>query len=303
MKKFVAIALMVVVVHMVFEFLRQDTQTATSLPGNNFRLATTGSRADWEDKRPDFCKRMIANPIPQQKACKRNPETMNCLDTGELIMFSQFKQDYYFYTKHFNKLKRPGIYLDVAANDPFHYSNSFFMDRCLGWKGICVEGNPVYHEKLYRERSCHVVPTCVGRHDGEHVMFALGGGSGGVVGKTFKNDEHFAKQNMTVATIRERCTTMRTVLSRNNIFRADFLSLDVEGHELEVLNGFDWESVKINVVSIETSAATRDPIEKFMTERGYKRHHPQIDERSIRTGLIHEDMVFLYKDVVFGSPV
>lgn len=166
-----------------------------------------------------------------------------------------------------------------------------------------MEGNPSYHEKLYRHRSCHLVPTCVGASDGEYVAFGLNGGSGGIIGKSFKNAEVLARQNKTVATIRERCTTMGQVLSRTNVKHADYLSLDVEGHEMAVLKGFDWDSVVINVISVETSKESLEPITDFLTDKGYVKHHPQLDERSIRSGMIHEDAIFLHKDVVWGSPV
>lgn len=41
---------------------------------------------------------------------------MQCKDDGQTLMFSQFKQDFYLYTTHFAKLKRRGVYADVAAN-------------------------------------------------------------------------------------------------------------------------------------------------------------------------------------------
>ena len=55
-----------------------------------------------------------------------------------------------------------GVYVDIGSNHPFDLSNTFFFDRCLGWRGLCIEPNVKYH-KLYGEfnRTCTLVPHCV----------------------------------------------------------------------------------------------------------------------------------------------
>ena len=35
-----------------------------------------------------------------------------------------------------------GTYVDLAANDAIFRSSTYFLDACLGWKGVCVEANP-----------------------------------------------------------------------------------------------------------------------------------------------------------------
>ena len=43
----------------------------------------------------------------------------------------------------------------------FHLSNTFFFDKCLGWRGVCFEPQPQYHAPTRKSRSCHLVPHCV----------------------------------------------------------------------------------------------------------------------------------------------
>lgn len=268
--------------------------------------STFGIRADWGDKYqvPTFCERIIQSPAPFRKDCGRDSRHMNCSNlNGEYLLYSQFGQDYYVYTRHFSKLRRPGFYLDIATNDPVSISNTYFMDRCLRWKGVCVEANPTYYEKIHRLRSCHIVPTCVSRKDGEVVEVGLQGGAGGILGKTFKHTEKWARENIKVPTLVERCTTVQQVLDRGNIETVDYLSLDVEGHEVQVLKGVDWSRTKINVMTIEVTGKTVGEVEKFMEGIGYRKHVPDLDERSRRTEMLGEDVVFLHPDVEFGSPV
>lgn len=218
-------------------------------------------------------------------------------------MFSQYHQDYYLFTRHFKNLQRRGVYVDIATNEAIRISNTFFFDRCLQWKGVCVEANPQYFEKIYRLRSCTLVPTCVGAADGEVVQFKLNGGLGGVIGDTYKGARKTEGSNTTMNVIQRRCTTMSLALKRENVQYVDYMSLDVEGHELPVLMGFDFERVQINIMTIETTKESLKEITDFLRPKGYVRHFADLPGTSGPTGLLREDAVFLHKSVKFGSPV
>lgn len=258
----------------------------------------------WENREiPEFCKKIFEKPIPFDKACHRSGKNMTCTNLeGTTMMFSQFHQDYYLFTQHFKHLKRPGVYMDVASNDAIGISNSYFFDACLGWRGVCVEGNPEYYERIYRLRTCSLVPTCVARRDGTSVEFGLAGGAGGVLGESHKHMQVWAERRKEVHTIKERCTTLERIMSKEGFVEVDYLSLDVEGLELDVLKGMDWEKTKINVLTVEVSRDTIKGIEAYLTELGYKKHIPTLNEQSERTGLLRDDAVFLHEDVVFGEP-
>lgn len=215
-------------------------------------------------------------------------------------MFSQMAQDYYLYTRHFVNLKRRGVYADVATNDPIGISNTFFMEQCLGWKGLCIEANPKYLAQIHRRRNCALVPTCVGDEDGREVNFGLASGLSGVMA-TNKNAKEWREKRERITTMRMTCSTMGIELDTYAVRKVDYLSLDVEGHELEVLKGIDWSKVVVNVMTIEVGDNS-EKIEAFLKKKGYVRHIPLLNERSRRTGLLHEDAVFLHRDVVFGEP-
>lgn len=286
----------------------EDFPSSLAAPGAPSKLddLRIRQRADWGfgDDLPRFCKQILSYPQPFRKDCHRDSRNMTCKTAPyEVPMFSQFKQDYYFFTRHFSRLRRAGVYLDVAANDPVSISNTYFLDRCLGWRGVCVEANPAYFERIHRQRSCALVPTCVGSREGQTVEFALHGGAGAIVGESNKHAARWAKDGVQVPGIKQRCTTLQHTLDRVGVRVVDFLSLDVEGHELEVLRGVDWERTRVNVMSIEVSPGSVGGIETFLAGVGYRRHFPQLDEASTKRGLLQEDAVFLHADVEFGAPV
>lgn len=270
----------------------EATTTSDSVSQRRFKIIK-------ETDADDFCRTLLRNPQPFDRTCKRAGNSFKCLD-GRVLMFSQFHQDYYLYENHFKYLNRSGLYLDIAANDAVAISNSVFFDICLGWNGGCVEANPVFISKLDRLRTCIVTPTCVGKQDNITVEFALMGGAGAVIGDTNKHAKVWEKDGTNVPTIQRTCTTVTRIAERDNMWNIDYLSLDVEGHELEVLQGIDWDRMKISVLTIEVSRESRSKIVEKMEQLGYILHHAKLNPRNDMLG---SDLVFLHKHVEWGKPV
>lgn len=223
-------------------------------------------------------------------------------ETCSSVMSLDNQTDFFFFTNHFKNLTRPGIYIDVASNDPIYYSNTYFFDKCLRWRGICVEANDVYHESLYLKRSCHLVPTCVSSSFNQVVNFSFHGLQGGILDTNYKfiNSTRFPAQE----TRSKHCTTMSEIFSRYDYPVIDYMSLDIEGHELEILYSIPWEHVRINVISVETGPRIRT-ISSFLQHQGFRnlRINPPPPEMS--SWLIHYmrgESIFIRNDVILGHP-
>eukprot|EP01065_Artemidia_motanka_P043813 TRINITY_DN6135_c0_g1_i1.p1 TRINITY_DN6135_c0_g1~~TRINITY_DN6135_c0_g1_i1.p1 ORF type:complete len:357 (+),score=23.44 TRINITY_DN6135_c0_g1_i1:75-1073(+) len=139
-----------------------------------------------------------------------------------------------------------GFYVDLAANHHYLGSNTYVLDRCYGWKGICVEPNPLYHHGIRTERLCELVPTCMM----DHVAW-MNFSFQGPVGKVGAGSQSL------------RCTTLSRVLPRH----VDYMSLDIEGAELSALQGVDWEHTTIDVIQVENAGA---PLVNFLQTKGYE---------------------------------
>ncbi|GAB0497526.1 hypothetical protein MMPV_008861 [Pyropia vietnamensis] len=252
-------------------------------------------RPDWRgvDFDKGYCQKLLADLRPGLRYCVMDEDSVGCAD-GVPRTFSQFRQDYVLYKNHFSKLTgRRGTYVDIAANEAVRISNTAFYDRCLNWRGVCVEANPTYHEELWRMRSCDLVPTCVSSTDGEVVNFTLAAGIGGITA-TNKNPTGGKPQ------IVLRCTTAAKALARSALTHIDYLSLDVEGHELPVLQGIDWNITHINVITVELSKTRGDPIKELLAGQGFR----ILDlTGSDAEHIDADDTVFVHNSVVWGSPV
>ena len=288
--------------------LRSSATRIANVPPNN----ALPNRLDNLDD--SFCAVIKQNPRPWNNSCHRSRrfscENANDTLSNQTLMFSFHSQDYYLYTTHFINLKRSGVYWDVAANEPISFSNTFFFDRCLSWRGVCVEANPRYFEELHRERSCHLVPTCASDQN-RRVKFRLFYQSGGIKDEEHKHNKIYELGKRTEPpTVDMQCTTMQTVQRRLHGERGessdkivvDYFSLDVEGHEMAVLKGIDWSSVKINVITVEIRRESAAQIDQFLKSKGYVQHTPQLNELSKKTSRLSDDVIYVRKDVKWGFP-
>lgn len=185
--------------------------------------------------------------------------------------------DWFVYTAFFNELwharqgKDRPVYLDVAANHARRWSGTWFFDRCMGWDGVCVEANEKYWEELESQRTCDVVTNCVSDRE-RLVNFSLTDAYGGVVsskdvrgvnGSLHERADKFKDRFRGIKQM--TCSTLRKEVKAQHVH---FWSLDVEGHELEVLNGFDWEKTTVDVIVTENRSKQ---VSSILKDRGYMR--------------------------------
>ena len=139
-------------------------------------------------------------------------------------------------------------------------SNTYFFDRCLGWRGLCVEPNPIYHDELRKHRTCALVPTCAS-DKAEEVTITLPthpwvGGLGGINGGRLHEYRRAIPRRQREALTRNMtCVRVGDELLRHGIHRVDLFSLDVEGFEAAVLRGIDFCRVTVAHVLCEAGCS------------------------------------------------
>jgi hypothetical protein len=83
--------------------------------------------------------------------------------------------------------KPEGYFVDLAANDWSHLSNSFVLEYYNRWRGICIEPDPQYLVGLLANRKCTIFVNPVSSANGDRIKFNFGGVYGGIVGNDFDN--------------------------------------------------------------------------------------------------------------------
>ena len=163
-----------------------------------------------------------------------------------------------------------GFFVDVGANDPTHDSvTRHFSDR--GWVGINIEPQVACFETLQRVRTRDVnLNVGIGAVSGRLVFYFV---PDAPAMSTFSPDQARLVRELGFQT-EERKVEVRTL---SDIFReyvgdrtVDFLKVDVEGLEGDVLDGFDWAHRRPRVVVVESSPEVA-PWEEQLVKSGYQR--------------------------------
>ncbi len=170
------------------------------------------------------------------------------------LFFSQGGEDAILYGI-FNKkigIGEPGFYVDVGAYHPTIHSNTYLFYQ-KGWNGINLDacpGSMLKFEKL-RQRDINL-EIGVGNFNGESSFFVLDEKST-MNSFSKENLEHHGMLTGVTKEVNVEVSTLETILdSYSDIFEEiDFLSIDVEGMELTVLESNNWQKYKPKVIVLE----------------------------------------------------
>lgn len=168
---------------------------------------------------------------------------MPLANTGPANWYSYRGQDEHVYKVLNNK--EGGYFVDLAANHFRKDSNTYSLETFWNWKGLCIEANTEYLRGL-SQRSCTVICAAVANETGMRATFNMRGGLGGLVGKQYDNKIAVNTSEM-VYTV-----TLADILDKFNApSHIDYLSLDVEGAEEDVLRDFPFFQYTFSVLTVE----------------------------------------------------
>ena len=165
--------------------------------------------------------------------------------------------------------KAKGIYVDVGANHPFRFSNTFWA-YAEGWRGINIEPD-VFNYKLLKEVRPEDININCGISDVETYMDYYVFKENAL--NTFCRDE--IRNESDIVDIRKvPVRRMDSILKEYRIFNIDFMDIDVEGMELKVLNSINWDDVKIECILVEQrrmslAEVLESNVCKFLKDKGY----------------------------------
>lgn len=173
------------------------------------------------------------------------------------------------------------VFIEVGAFDGVHYSNVRRLQESYGWSGLSIEPVEKNYDKLcksYAEKPVTCVRCAVGKSDG-------------VAELNISSYPHLPDWGSDVATLSESETTrwqqlygaiwhkeqvqvktLTTILKEYNISSFDFLSVDAEGHDLDVLMGLDFSLYKPQMILVEYNR-DRQGIFDLLTGNGYRLYH------------------------------
>lgn len=159
-----------------------------------------------------------------------------------------------------------GFYLDFGANDGQWGSNTAILDQ-FGWQGICVDPFP----QNFANRTCNVVRRPLFSSDGKSVNFTLSAiyGFSGLTNTLGRWRETAERDSVVVPMLTMSASTLLHQLHAPPCI--DYMSLDTEGAELDILSAFPFDSHCIRYLNVEHNyeEPKRSQIRSLLLANGY----------------------------------
>lgn len=196
------------------------------------------------------------------------------------LSFSLFGEDRVIYKLLISKIRfhTPGLYVDIGCAGPYQNSNTVLL-YLLGWRGIAVDPNPIFTDsfRVYRPED-RVVNAAAGPVSKDaffaaHKRFEE---RGRVIDSVdaLSNDPDYAEP------VPIPCLTLAEIMAKNlpaPDAEIDFLDVDAEGLDLEILKSNDWGRYQPRVICVEDHevnlvAYLEKPIHRYLTSIEYVLH-------------------------------
>lgn len=164
--------------------------------------------------------------------------------------------------------QRGGVFVDVGANHHQRDSNTYFLETTLGWSGVAIDPQAKFADGYAANRPrTTFIPLFVSDTSNSEAVLHVP-----------KNNDLIASASVAfvkeeggddVVPVRANTTTLDDVLERSGIARIDFLSIDVELHEPQVLKGFSIAKYHPRLIGIESHPEVRQQILDYFMAHGY----------------------------------
>ena len=171
-------------------------------------------------------------------------------------------------------------FLEFGATDGIEFSNSYMLEKRLGWKGVLSEPSPQWHESLRRNRkNTKIITQCIWSKSKETLDFFM---SDAGVYSTLNDFVDIDKNSMPENTaLRKRngkvipvkTITLNDVIDEHfNNITPSYISIDTEGSEYEILKSFNFVNYRPKLFTIEHNYTDLEiKIDDLMSENKYKR--------------------------------
>ena len=192
--------------------------------------------------------------------------TVTIAEMRGAVFPSQIGQDKWVLYRVFPGVSN-GYFVDVGSADGAILSNTKALEE-HGWKGICIDPFPTNMQG----RACALMTAVVSSVSGQTVRFRPQGHLGGIEDKLGKWKEEAAEAPaVDLVTV-----TLDDILARNHAPSfIHFMSLDIEGAELDALKGLSLDKYRFGAMAIEHNdeEPKRTDILRYLEQRGYRRSH------------------------------
>ncbi len=174
--------------------------------------------------------------------------------------------------------KKNGFFVEFGAANGKYLSNTYLLEKQFNWTGILAEPAQIWFDDLSKLRSCTIDHRCVWSKSGEQIRFnETREPELSTIDRYSDNDDH-ALSRKTGNTYLVDTVSLLDLLDQNGAPRViDYLSIDTEGSEYEILANFDFDKYDIKIITCEHNyTANREKINSLLAAKGYFRYYSNL---------------------------
>jgi len=218
----------------------------------------------------DLCRRSLDGghlTLEQQRYADFLHYTIENLGSSKAQLFQDM------FAASIGRGKRDGFFVEFGAADGIAHSNTYFLEKTLGWRGILAEPCRGWHEALRKNRNAVIDTRCVLGPGGKKVAFEENQERevSGVASLHAKDAWSDARKSQASERYMVETISLAELLKEQHApHKIDYISIDTEGSELEILRAFDFREFDVTVFTVEHNftPARKRLIELFETN-GY----------------------------------
>jgi len=195
--------------------------------------------------------------------------------------------------------KKNGIFIEAGACDGIVNSNTYLMEKSFSWDGLLIEPIKDYFQELKNNRNVMCMNYALSSKIDNSVDFLITDSKDLSTLKGYEDSDYHLENRQNHKLTKVNTTTLNNLLMELSFPKdIDFLSLDTEGSELEILNTINFEKYKIKIICVEHNFnINRENIYKFLHDKNYKRIDIpiiDIDDFYILNNFTPENKYFVY---------
>ena len=191
---------------------------------------------------------------------------------------SQIRQDLFVLSEL--GFKRCGYFVEFGAASGKELSNTWLLEKHFEWSGILAEPAKCWHQRLAANRTCAIEHRCVWKSTGDSLDFAEASEAEISTLSSFKGGDQHAASRRSSRHYQVETISLNDLMAEHKAPDSpDYLSIDTEGSELEILQAFDFKRHPFKVITCEHNfTSAREKIHGLLTAAGYVRKYEKISD-------------------------
>jgi FkbM family methyltransferase len=185
---------------------------------------------------------------------------------------SQLRQDIFVLIE--TNFKKGGLFIEFGAANGVSNSNTFLLEKKFNWKGILVEPAKSFYKELKRKRNCYIENKIVYKDSKSKLIFYESYNPElSTINLSNNHNRDFVRSKYELETI-----SLNDLLRKYNMPKIiDYLSIDTEGSEFDILNKFNFKEFKFRIITCEHNFGfNRKKVFNLLSKNNYTRKFSEI---------------------------